>query len=180
MVMVELNVKSNGEEVAFKFEKDVFEFPEAIEEFAEDAVGIITEIPRNYMPARHRRQSMQHRLESATGRLWSGWGRRNNIQTINSDSSFVDNIATIEKTGEEVRVQVGTTVPYAGFVDVGAPFEQNRPEYLFTHRGNDLIEKELEKLIQYYTSGLSAEERRSVGPSIRARSRSRDVGGRFI
>ena len=153
---------------------------ELLDQFANDAANIMTEIPRNYIPARHRRQEMQRTTDTATGRLWSGWGERRNVQTNNPASTSLDNLVEIRKSSGSVEVIVGTRVPYAGYVNIGAPRGQGRPEYLFTERGNAQIEYELEKAVQFYADELIGDERLSVGSSIRARGRRRDIRGRFI
>ena len=174
--MVQLHIESNIDDVLVGLDASVDDFPEHVEAFAQDAINIMTDIPRKYIPARHRRADMQRTTETATGRLWSGFGRRTNVQTANPDSSPEDNIANIEKSGDEIRIEVGTNVPYSGYVNIGV----NTPEYLFTQRGNEEIERELEKAIEFYANALSAEETKRVGSSIRARGRQRDIGGRFL
>ena len=179
--MINLKVDSNAEEVYIDIQASADRFPEAMQAFADDAVNIMTEIPRLYIPARHRRADRQKTTETSTGRLWRGWGRRGRGFSVgNDESSIADNIAWVDVNGEDVNVTVGTTIPYAGYVNVGQPFGQDRPEYLFSERGNEQVEKELEKALEYYAGLLDPAEQRRVGPSIKARGRDRSASGRFL
>ena len=148
-----------------------------LDDFAEDAKNIMTEIPRNFMPAAHREHPAQ---KDPTGRLWSGWGERRNVQTSNPESSATDNIADVERIGDSVRVSVGTTIRYAGYVNLGRPEGQGRFQYDFTEHGSEQIEIELQRSIEYHMDQLIGDEKRSVGSSLHARGRSREASGRFM
>ena len=176
-----MRVTSNLGDAILDLRRMAEDLPETMEDdFAQDAVNIMTDIPRNYMPAAHRHEEQQSPNTRATGRLWSGWGERRNVQTTNPASTDADNVVEIVRSQDEVDIKVGTTIRYAGYVNVGRPFGQGRPAYSFTEKGNEQIEYELQRAIEFYADELIEEEKLSVGSSIRARGRQRDVMGRFI
>ena len=177
--MIPITIKSDVGEIILEAQAVAEDIPEMLEnDFAEDAINIMTEIPRNYIPAMHRK-APQQTSNRATGRLWSGWGRRRNVHTTNPASTLDDNIAEIDTSGDSVEISVGTRVRYAGYVDIGAPMGQGRPAYMFSLAGNAQIEMELERAIEYYTDKL-IDDRMRTGASLRARGRLRDVAGRFL
>ena len=179
--MLKVNASTNVDEVTLQLRNLADELPDALaDDFAQDALNILTEIPRNYIPANHRRAPGQKPDSRAMGRLWSGWGVRRRVFTTNPESTIDDNIAEMHRHGDDIEIEVGTRIRYAGYVNVGAPTDQNRYPYLFTERGEDLIEYELNKALEYYMDDLIDEERISVGSSIRARGRDRDELGRFL
>lgn len=165
--------------VALEFAAMADDFPDTMEDFAQDALFTMTEIPRKYIPARHRKQALQRTTKTATGRLWSSWGRRDAVRTDNPDSSEFDNVAEITKEGDTFKIAVGTNVHYAAYVNEGRPFGSNRPEYLFSERGTDEIEQELEDRMSLHMDRLIGKEKTSATLSRLARTQGRSVSGRF-
>ena len=170
-----INVSSNIGTVEIEIEKTIEELPDTLEDFAYDAINVMTEIPRKYIPARHRRQRLQRTTDTATGRLWSGWGKRTNVQTVNPLSNELDNVAHVEKSPSGSKVFVGTNIRYAPYVDEGV----NTPEYLFSRRGDSEIEEELDKLMDFHSDRLIGKERVSATRSRLARTQGRTTLGRF-
>ena len=170
-----INVSSNIGEVQIDIEATIEELPNTLEDFAHDAINVMTEIPRKYIPARHRRQRLQRTTDTATGRLWSGWGRRTNVYTDNPLSNELDNVARVEKTSTGSNIFVGTNIRYSSYVNEGV----NTPEYLFSERGNEEIQTELDKLMNYHSDRLIGKERISAMRSRLARTQGRTTLGRF-
>ena len=170
-----INISSNVGVVEIEIEKTIEELPDTLEDFANDAINTMTEVPRKYIPARHRKQRLQRTVKTATGRLWSGWGKRTNVHTINPMSNELDNVAQVEKTSTGSKVLVGTNIRYASYVDEGI----NTPEYLFSQRGNAEIEQELDKLMNYHSDRLIGKEKVSAIRSRLARTQGRTALGRF-
>ena len=170
-----ISITSNAEEVALETDVIIEGFPDMVEAFADDVINVMTQIPRKYIPAKHRKQQLQRTTKTATGRLWSGWGKRSDVNTVNPKSNILDNIAYIESKSDGNVIHVGTDVPYAHHVDQG----RNTPEYLFSERGNEEIEIELNKLIDYHSGKLIGREKTSVRSRRQSRTQKRDVLGRF-
>ena len=171
-------ITSEAGNVSLEIKKMAEDMPDVIEEYAKDTLYIMTEIPKKYMPAAHRKQSLQRTTETATGRLWSGWGARINVQTNNPESTPGDNIAIIRKSQNGISVEVGTNIRYSHYVDYGLG-KGNHPLYLYSERGNEEINKELKLAEDYYMGELTSKNRQRIGASIRARSRRRSISGRF-
>lgn len=173
-----IHITSDVGRVSLEIQQMAEDMPQVAEAYAEDALYIMTEIPKKYIPAAHRKQSMQRTTKTATGRLWSGWGARLNVQTNNPASGPGDNIAVIKKTQGAVEVEVGTNIRYAHYVDYGLG-RGYHPLYLFSERGGDEIEQELKRAEDYYMKELTSKDRQRIGASIRSRRRIRTTLGRF-
>lgn len=177
--MIIVDIESNVGEVVNSFELLTENIPGASLDFAEDALNIMTNLPRRFIPAAHRLAPQQRKRETATGRLWSGWGRRINEQTDNPMSSPADNLAEIITTNGKTTVRAGTNTPYAHYVDEGRPFGQGRPIYNFSGEAQGEIEDQIEKAEEVYADKLIGEERTRAKLSLHAGRFRRSRGGQF-
>ena len=132
-----IRFRDNLEVLAKEFKQSIrVTLPESLEDLSEDILAILTNTTRKHIPAGHRLTDGQRKL--STGRLWSGWGDRNQgVQTDNPTSTPADNVAEIRRRrGRSLRFQViaGTNVPYAEYVNDGrGPGE--RHAYGFVEQG---------------------------------------------
>ena len=169
-------------------------FSNVMDDFAEDALEVLTDIPRKYIPARHRTAALQKRAETATGRLWSGWGIRRRVHAYPTyfigkyeypaqppGSVTSDNIAEIQKMGGVYKLTVGTNVPYANYVNEGRPrWHNGRPVYDFTEAANEEVSEKLDELFESYTNEAVGTKRvAALRQGIRSRRQAKNIAGRF-
>ncbi len=140
---------------------------------------IITNLGRKYIPAKHRLAPGQKSTQTATGRLWSSWGK-GEIATDNPDFNKSDQVRIIRKrVGRNARIQIiiGTKVPYAKKVNDGRPDGQGRTAYGFAEKASqeaailakDVLEERITPILETgnVTTGArkrfnSAKQKRSL------------------
>ena len=159
----------------------------------DEAINVMTTSVQLYMPARHRLskrnpKAQQVRVETSTGRLWSGWGKRQSI--VHSDEGKIkdnptspnDNYFYVKKIGSGAQLRfvlvTGTNIPYATYVDEGRPkWHKGRPEYDFKRLGRNRALR----IIRGFADGalrsdVTALEKRSQAQSFRAIGQARGIG----
>ena len=177
-------------------------FYNEMDRIAQYSLNILTEEVKLFMPASHRLATRnfgasQRRLETSTGRLWSGWGvRKGPIVQIHESmppswrhnaalSGPADNIAEIRKRrtkgGASYSIIAGTTIRYAPYVNEGRPRSPSRPIYDFIDQGFAEAEAEIvDYAIELLSSSIDSLERRFRQKSFIAQGRTRDKFGRFM
>ncbi len=155
--------------------------PEESRALADDMLAILTNVTRKHIPAGHRLVAGQRRL--STGRLWSGWGDRNQgVITNNPASNPGDNVAEIRRRrGRNLRFQVivGTNVPYAEYVNDGrGPGE--RHAYGFVEKGKVESQQIILPMVdQRLQDALDPDQKRTTKRSFSATAQRRNILGQF-
>lgn len=161
----------------------------------DQSIRVMTESVRYYMPARHRLakrnpKALQKRLETATGRLWSGWGIRETVIHRDDDgrrnpTEPSDNYYFVRQIGSgantKYRLVTGTRVRYAEYVDEGRPkWHKGRPVYDFKRLGRQRALRIIGTFADtQLNESLSQLEKQSSKKSMQVRQQTRDKRGRF-
>ena len=168
-----------------------------VDKISAQAVQVMTESVREFMPAGHRLATkspgnIQRTTKTASGRLWSGWGVRQQVAHDDSGSkkknpsSDGDNYWAIKKisTGSTIihRITTGTTIPYSEYVDEGKPrWHKGRPKYDFKKYGRQKARGIIQEFARVQLSAdVSQVTKRRASQSLQAKGQPRDVGGRFV
>lgn len=167
-----------------------------VEIILQQSLKVMTTSVRDYMPASHRlakrnQRAQQKRLETSSGRLWSGWGLREVVihddegRSKKNPTEAADNYHYIRRKGSGANLRftlvTGTNIRYAKYVDEGRPlWHKGRPKYNFKRLGRG---KALQKISSFaqaqLNESLSDLERRGKAQSFRASGQRRDPRGRF-